>query len=452
MGKSDLSLLTALSFSFNVYCQSVKHVIVISIDGFRPTMYLDKSWPTPNLQWLMNHGTYASHMKSVFPAYTHPAHAAMETGALPARSGIGYNQPKNSKGEWYWYYDSIKSPTIWQVLKDHGMSTAAIMWPNTVDGPITYNLSEIWNKDIPNDRATPVRQHTIPKGLYEEIERNATGKLDSTNMNDETFIMDENASRMAAYVFMKYKPNFMALHFACVDGKEHEYGINGDSVRLAVAANDRAIGNVLWAIKESGLQDSTAVLIVGDHGFCDYSEVFRPNMLIKDLSAKFIAAGGSAFLYLKPNATESTDRIIAAVKDKLNALPKDKRDLFRYVERKELDMMGADSSAIFAVTAKPGLVFSGAIANAAIINNGPGSSIQQNPLEGVFIKAHGGHHGYDPNIPEMWTGFIAAGAGVNKGSTIKELCVTDIAPLVAKLLGIEFSCPDGKLPAGIIKE
>ena len=63
----------------------------------------------------------------------------------------------------------------------------------------------------------------------------------------------------------------------------------------------------------------------------------------------------------------------------------------------------------------------------------------------------GGHHGYDPSMKEMYTGFIAAGAGVNKSSMIKELCVTDIAPLIAELLGIDFKNPDGKIPFKILK-
>ncbi len=119
----------------------VKHVILISIDGFHPDMYLDKSWPTPNLRSLMKQGTYADYCLSVFPAYTHPSHAAMETGALPARSGIAFNQPKNSKGEWNWHYNTIKAPTIWEAITKNHMTTAAIMWPNVVDGPITYTFS-----------------------------------------------------------------------------------------------------------------------------------------------------------------------------------------------------------------------------------------------------------------------------------------------------------------------
>jgi predicted AlkP superfamily pyrophosphatase or phosphodiesterase len=428
-----------------------RHVVLISIDGFRPEMFQDSTWPTPNLQWLMKRGVYARHMKSVFPAYTHPSHAAMETGALPARSGICFNQPKNSHGEWYWYYDSIKAPTVWAAFRIAGLTTAAVMWPNVVDGPITYNLGEIWDVDHPNDRATPVRRHAIPKGIYEEIERNATGLLDSNCMNDETFRMDENTGRMAAYIFQTYRPNFLALHFACVDGFQHEYGRDHDSVRLAAAANDRAIGDVLDAIVHSGVKDSTTVIIVGDHGFSDFHEVFRPNMLIKSLGGRFIAAGGSTFLYRKTGDNQPTDaQLIQQVKDSLDLLPKDKRDLFRIVDRRELDRLGADSAALMALAAKPGLVFSGAITKSAIVTQGPGTMIQQSPMEGVFIQAHGGHHGYDPNEPQMYTGFIAWGAGVAKGRVIPELSVVDIAPLVAALLEVPFTCPDGKLVPGIL--
>jgi predicted AlkP superfamily pyrophosphatase or phosphodiesterase len=409
------------------YTQMPNHVILISIDGLHPDMYLDKAWPTPNLQLLMNRGTYADHMLSVFPAYTHPSHAAMETGALPARSGIAYNQPSYSHGEWYWYYNTIKAPTIWAAIKNAGMTTAAIMWPNTVDGDITYNLSEIWDADDPDDRASVVRQHAKPKGIYEEIEQNATGKLDKTNMNDDYLIMDENAGRMAGYIFKKYKPNFLALHFATVDGREHSFGRDGDFVRLAIEANDRAIGDVLEAIEQSGLKDSTTVIIVGDHGFSTIHQVMHPNNLLKDLPVKFTAAGGSCFLY------GDVKQVPEAIK-RLNNLPEDQRKLFRIIERKELDKMGADSSALIALAAVPGTVFSGAM-NTELIS-----------------PTSGGHHGYDPNIPDMWTGFIAAGAGINIGGHIKELTVTDIAPLITSLLGIKFHSPDGKLPAGIINK
>lgn len=436
-----------------VNAQLSKHVILISIDGFRPEMYQDVNWPTPNLQWLMKRGVYAKHLKSVFPAYTYPSHAAMITGALPARSGIYFNQPKNSKGEWNWFLDSIKVPTLWQVLKQNSMTTASVEWPPSVGKGIDYDVPEIWIISNPYDRISEARKYATP-GLIDEIERNATGTLDSNNFRDECFCLDENAGRIAAYLFKTYEPNFLALHFAEVDGMEHEYGTNADSVKLAVAADDRAIGEVLQAVRNAKLEDSTAIIIVGDHGFADMHEVFRPNMLIRDLPAKFIASGGSCFLYMNVQTpTQNAGSIITQVKKRLDQLPKEKRNLFRIVDRHELDKMGADSAAILALAADPkkGLVFSGAIAKSAIANNGPGTLIQQNPLEGIFIPIHGGHHGYDPNEKEMYTGFIAYGAGIKKGNTIHELSEPDIAVLIAKLLGVQFKCPDGKLVDGIVE-
>ena len=104
-----------------------------------------------------------------------------------------------------------------------------------------------------------------------------------------------------------------------------------------------------------------------------------------------------------------------------------------------------------ALAAKPGMVFSGSTAPAKIENHGAGTLIQQDPLEGVFTPRFGGHHGYDPNIPEMYTGFIATGSGIIKGGHIQSISEPDIATLIAKLLGIEFKTPDGNLIQGILK-
>lgn len=427
----------------------VKHVILISIDGFHPDMYLDPSWPSPNLRQLMKQGTYADHMLSVFPSYTYPSHTAMLTGAYPARSGIYYNQPIGSTGDWNWFTKAIKVPTLWQVLKKDGLTTAAVEWPVSVDPNITWNIPEIWSDEYP-DRITESRKYAT-SGLIDEIEKNATGKLDSNNMTEDGFGMDDNSARMAAYIFKTKRPALLAVHFAEVDGFEHGYGRDADSVRLALGAADRCVGVMLEAIQQSDMGDSTAVIIVGDHGFCTINTVMRPNILIKDVPARFIAAGGSCFLY-RNNGTQKGEEtnIIKAVTDSLDKLPKEKRKLFRIIYRKELDKMGADSAALMALTAEPGMVFSGSTKAAPAVDHGPGTSIQQSKYEGVFFPTTGGHHGYDPNIPDMWTGFIAEGTGINKGGHIKEIRVVDIAPLIARLLGIEFQMPDGKPVPGIM--
>lgn len=445
-----LTIICFCLLALGLRAQPAKHVILVSIDGFRPEMYTAPGWPAPNLQWLAAHGTAAGHLKSVFPAYTYPSHTAMVTGALPARSGIYFNQPRGSKGEWNWFADSIRVPTLWKVLKARGLATAAVEWPLSVSKDITYTVPEIWAVGKEDDRITEARKYATP-GLIEEIERNATGLLDSTNLSDNCFCLDENAGRMAAYIFGRYKPAFLAVHLAEVDGMSHGYGKNHDSVRLALEVADHAIGDILQAIENSGLKDSTAVIVVGDHGFCDIHTAFRPNMLIRSLPVRFTASGGSCFLYRR-GAGLSDESLVKAVTDSLKLLPKDKRKLFRVIERRELDAIGADSSALMALAAVPGVVFSGGIAKASVVNNGPGTLIQQNPLEGVFFPVSGGHHGYDPNIPDMWTGFIAYGAGIVKHGHLEKLAEPDIAVLVARLLGVEFETPDGKMPEGILSK
>ncbi|SDE66051.1 Predicted pyrophosphatase or phosphodiesterase, AlkP superfamily [Mucilaginibacter pineti] len=449
MNKTFLQFLLVTLFSFSTMAQESKHVILLSIDGFRPEFYNDPSWNAVNLQALVKTGTSADHMLSVFPSYTYPTHTAMVTGAFPARSGIYYNQPVGSKGDWHWFTSAIKVPTLWQVLKKSNLTTSAVEWPVSVDKDITYNIPEIWSDAYP-DRITEPRKYATP-GLIEEIELNATGKLDKFNMDEEAFSMDDNSARMAAYIFKTKKPAFLAVHFAQADGQQHEHGRDADSVKLAVAGVDHNIGVIMEAVRRSGMAENTTIIIVGDHGFSTIHTVFRPNMLIKTLPAKFIAAGGSCFLYRSAGTSKANDAsTVKAVTDSLNKLPKDKRKLFRIIDRKELDKMGADSSAILALAAIPGTVFSGSLAPAKVTNHGPGTLIQNNPLEGVFFPTTGGHHGYDPNIKEMHTGFIASGAGVNKGKMINEIRAVDIAPLIARLLGIEFNTPDGKLVPGII--
>ncbi len=421
--------------------QPARHVILISIDGMRPEFYLDARWPAPNLQQLMKDGAYALHMKSVFPSFTYPSHSSMVTGAYPATHGVCYNapfEPLGSSGRWNWEVSNIKARTIWEATKQAGLSSAIVEWPVSVGAPVDWCIPEIWSVKDPEDRITEARKYSTP-GLVEEIERETTGPLSKDNMNEEYLSLDETAGRMAVHIIRKYKPRLLALHFACVDGAEHDEGREGPKVRLALASADRAIGDVLEAIERAGLKDSTAILIVGDHGFMDIHSFLKPNIWLaergllhkgNDWRVKFQPAGGSAFLYLQhPEDKAALDQ----VRTLLNQLPDSYRRLFRIIEKPELQQMGADRNAVMALAALPGIIFGGG-------------------MDGTVMgPVDGGHHGYDPSLPEMYTGFIASGAGIAKGIVIPEMSVVDIAPTVAALLGIDFTAPDGILMPGLIK-
>jgi predicted AlkP superfamily pyrophosphatase or phosphodiesterase len=70
--------------------------------------------------------------------------------------------------------------------------------------------------------------------------------------------------------------------------------------------------------------------------------------------------------------------------------------------------------------------------------------IQDANTGALLAPKRGGAHGYFPDIPEIQTGFIISGAGINKGVVLNSIGLEDVAPTAAKILGMEFKAPDGK--------
>jgi len=420
----------------NVNAQTTKHVILVSIDGFRPDFYLDKSWPAPNLQQLMTDGSYAKGVRCIFPSVTYPSHTTLITGTFPASHGITYNTMPNEQRKYEWTTDSkkIKAEALWQAVKKGGMKSASISWPISVGAEIDYNLPEIWSATNMADRKSAISEFATPKGLLEEMEKYAIGDVGMENLNLSSLAMDENNSRMAAYIFCKYKPSLLTIHIAGVDGAEHKEGRSGPGVRKAVAAADHAVMNLIDAIKKAGLEQSTTLIITGDHGFLDINKGLSPNVWLTEIGidsqvgavepiAKFQSAGGAAFFHLRDPKDLNT---LAKVRKKLAGLPQEYQQMFRIVEREELDKIGADPHAMFALAASKGVYIQDAASGA------------------VVSPKKGGAHGFFPDIPEIQTGFIIAGAGVKNGVVLDSIGLEDVAPTVAKLLGISLKDADGK--------
>jgi len=428
------------------------HVVLVSIDGLRPAIYRDERWPAPVLRDLARRGAVALAMRSVFPALTYPAHATLVTGALPARHGIVDNEPFEPiarSGRWIWEAAALRAPTLWDAVRAGGGKTAAISWPVTVGAAIDWNVPDVWAPDDPTSIA-PIRAASTPPGLFEELEREATGKL-----SDQTFSLgsvgrEDVVGAMAAYLFDRRRPSLMLVHLIALDHVAHRLGRDNPVALRAVAAADRAVARIVETVERLGLRDRVTFIVTGDHGSVDVHTTLLPNVWLRDAGllgssaasdssaasaasaawrAVFHASGGSAFLRIHPSAEVST---LAGVRAMLQALPRGVRSLFRIVERAELDALGADPDALLALTAEPGMVFSAA-------------------REGASTQvAHGAGHGYHPEMPDMATGFVAAGAGIRAGAVIPLLPMQHVAPLVAKLLGLELADVDGTLLPGIL--
>ncbi|MFD1819723.1 Predicted pyrophosphatase or phosphodiesterase, AlkP superfamily [Pseudarcicella hirudinis] len=432
--------------SFAANAQKSKYVVMISIDGFRPDFYRNDEWPTPNLKEMAAMGASANGVRSVFPSVTYPSHTTIITGVLPVKHGIFHNtpfEPTGQTGRWNWDSKLIKAETIWDAARKKGLKTASVHWPVTLGATsIDYNVPETFRDDKGPDPIIQMRQMTTPKGLFEEIELNATGKLTGKNMNSDFLAMDENISRMAAHIIENYKPNLITVHMFNVDHFEHKEGRSGSGVSKAVANVDNAIGRIVEATERAGIKDSTTFLIVGDHGFVDIHSQLAPNVwLVKaglmekrkdrgNWKATFLQQGGMAFLYLKDKNDEQTFKQVQGI---LQNQPESVKKMFKVIPQKELAAIGADPEAKLAITGVQGFTFT-------------------DSFEEPFLKpVKGGTHGFFPDFFEIQTGFIAYGAGIRPKTTIPVMGLEDITPLVLQLLNLQINNLDGSLYPGLLK-
>jgi len=122
------------------------------------------------------------------------------------------------------------------------------------------------------------------------------------------------------------------------------------------------------------------------------------------------------------------------VRKKLNSLPEAYKKLYRIVERPELDKIGADPNALFALAPIPGIAMS------------------STTKDEVLKPRRGGTHGYFPDFPQIETGFVAWGAGIASRKKIEKMGLEDIAPLISELLGLSFKTKNGILYPGILQK
>lgn len=438
--KRALLVLVVLGICLETSAQQAKYVVMVTVDGFRPEFYLDSAYGMPTVREMMKNGVATQGMNPVFPSVTYPDHTTMVTGVTPARHGIYYNtpfEPEGATGKWYWDYSLIKAPTIWEAMHKAGKKTACVRWPVTFNAPIDYRIPEYWNYKQMGDAREYTAKATQPAGLWTEVQQNATGMLEADDLNaeNEELVQDENVARMAGYIIKKYKPNFMAVHLACTDHYEHENGREHYMVKASVAGADRGIKTMLEALNRAKIADSTLVIVLGDHGFENIYRSFNPNYLLKQAGlitdiktgkwkAQFHTSGGSAFLQLKDKNDKAT---LKKVETLLQSQPDSLKKYFALLDKAKLNAVGADPNVPLALTGLNGTTF--------------GSKSEKLIEPYKKIK---GTHGFYPDHKEIQTGFVAFGPGLKKGVMIPLMNMTDIAPLISKLAGLNMTGMEGK--------
>ncbi len=209
----------------------VKRAIIISVDGLRPDLLLRAN--TPVMKGLMSRGSYTMWARTTEMSITLPSHTSMLTGVTPEYHGL----------LWNYYIENVYPdvPTIFDLAHKAGYKTALISGKtkfNELARPGSVNWSEIyWDKP-----------HVGP---------------------------DLAVGESAADILRRHRPDLLFMHLAQVDETGHAIGWATPQQIQAIERADQAIGKLMDALRETGLEGSTLIIISADHG--GQGKVHGPN-------------------------------------------------------------------------------------------------------------------------------------------------------------------------------
>jgi len=417
-------------------------LVVISIDGLRPDYVLEADrhgLRIPTLRSFLRRGSYATGVHGVTPTVTYPSHTTLVTGVSPARHGILNNAVfdplgKNQDG-WYWYASDIRVPTLWDAAARAGLRTASVNWPVTVGAAITWDIPEFWRAGTDDDRKL-LRALATP-GLLPQLERELGPYPVSL---DGSAAADAARARFAGRLLTSRRPRLLLLHLTALDHEEHNSGPFSPASLRTLEALDSVVDTLMRNAQRDG-GGRTVVAVVSDHGFLPVSRELAVNVALRqaglltfasdtarrpsDWRAAAWPAGGSVAIVVR----DTTDTVVRARVDSVvAALAADTADgIAAVIARDSLRALGGFPTAGWLLSLREGY---------AAASRGSGPLVGQSRSRGT--------HGYLPDVPEMRASFFLSGPGVPAGRSLGEIDMRDVAPTLARVLGIGLAAAEGR--------
>lgn len=206
---------------------TVKHVVILSVDGLRPDMMLRNN--TPCMKSLMRAGCFTMWAHTTEVSITLPSHVSMLTGVVPERHAIWWNIELDKE---YLRYPAV--PTIFELAKARGLTTAL----------------------------------AVGKGKLEALGKK--GSLDWAYWPDG-YAQANQVAEEAGKIIQQHRPQLFFIHFPDVDAAGHGSGWGSRQQVAAVEKCDQALGMVISSLRHAGIFDQTAIIVTSDHGGAGYS-------------------------------------------------------------------------------------------------------------------------------------------------------------------------------------
>jgi predicted AlkP superfamily pyrophosphatase or phosphodiesterase len=410
-------------------------VVVVSVDGMMPDVYLDPDahgLAIPTLRSLVARGA-AARVRGVMPTVTYPSHTTLVTGVPPRIHGIVSNQPldplaRDPEG-WWWFAEDIAVPTVYQAVEAQHRAAALIFWPVTVGAHASVVVPEYWRTGGPADQKL-LRALSTP-GLLDEVARFQPALWQALTLPE---IQDHAQFAIARYVLSARRPELLLVHVFDVDTAQHEHGPWSPEARAAIEAIDRQLGALLGDLERDPAWGRTTFVVLSDHGFAPYDHEIRLNVLLArhglirtdaqgrpvEADVGVIATGGTALVYVLDASRRQA--IDDALDDALGELGD---HVARRIEHAELVALGGDPRASFALVAAPGHNFSSKRTGDVIVATAP----------------HG-THGWPPSDPAMAASLVAFGPRIPHVA-LGTVELIDIAPTIARWLGVPLPTATG---------
>ena len=220
--------MAGMGHASSVAAQTVRHVIVIGVDGLSPDGVMQAD--TPTLDNMMANGSWSLHARGVMPTTSGANWASILNGAGPEQHGVTsndwqvgeFNFPTSVTGSGGFF------PSIFQILTDQH--------PEWEVGSI-YHWDGFGN-------------------LYDH-------RFVDYDVHGET--EDQTTALATAYIRAS-RPNFLFVHLDHIDHAGHQYGHGTPQYYEAVAKADTLIAQIRQATVEAGIASDTVILVTSDHG------------------------------------------------------------------------------------------------------------------------------------------------------------------------------------------
>jgi len=364
-------------------------VILLSLDGVRHD-HPDRG-RFPALQRMEQDGARAERMVPVFPSNTFPAHVSLATGTHPDRHGIVDNRffdrrrgayDREADASW------IEAEPLWVAAERQGVPAAVYFWVGSETD---------W-------RGTGARFRMAPFD---------SGVDERAKVNRILAWLDLPAER---------RPRLVMSWWHGVDRVGHLKGAEHPDVLDALAQQCGHLETLLAALDARDAWSYTTLLVVSDHGMTPASDVVpvRESLEAAGLGDARLVTGTSVAHVFLDSGDDSA--------------------------RAEQALGGLEGVAIYSRSALPRGLRLGhpqRTGDLVLLVEPPRTFREPNAAQRLGFLGRGifawqpSLHGYSPGHPDMGAVFYAMGRGVPAGSRPGRVRMIDVAPTVARLLGID---------------